>query len=275
MRKPLVLDRRDLLRRVGLGLAALPFLRACSGDDAALGPDAATDDAGSSGDAVSGDAWAAGGTVAMTDKASYPDPFTAALTSCALVASTTEGPCTTATDLVREDISEGWTGLPVRLAIKVVDTSCAPLVGATVRVWHTNLAGSYSGQTPNNNMCLANQSYASADFFRGVQTTDADGEVFFDTCFPGWYSGRAVHIHFQIKVGATTTRVSQLFFPEDVTAGIFASHREYLSYGQPNTTFANDNIIAGIAQAARANHILEIARMTDGAMLAAKVVAVR
>jgi protocatechuate 3,4-dioxygenase beta subunit len=109
---------------------------------------------------------------------------------------------------------------------------------------------------------------------RGVQTTDANGVVYFDTCFPGWYSGRAIHIHFQVKMGATTTRVSQLFFPEDITAAIFASHAEYKSYGQPNTVFANDNIIGAIASAERSKLIFDVAKMTDGAMLASKTVTV-
>lgn len=264
-------------------------LVACSDDGTSSGPDAAAQDAaaidaGASVDATAVDAaagtdaaitgWASGGTVAMTDKASYPDPFTAALTSCALVVTTTEGPCTTSDDQAREDISEGWTGLPVRLALKVVDTSCNPLVGATVKVWHTNLAGSYSGETPNPNMCLANQSYATADFFRGVRTTDASGVVYFDTCFPGWYNGRAIHIHFQVKSGTTSYRISQLFFPEDITTAIFTSHSEYASFGQPNTTFSNDNIMAGIPTASRDRHIFTVARMTDGAMMASKVVTV-
>ncbi|MCB9637624.1 MAG: protocatechuate 3,4-dioxygenase [Myxococcales bacterium] len=218
--------------------------------------------------------WATGGTASMTAKASYPNPFTSALTACALVATTTEGPCTTSTDLVRTDISDGWKGLPVRLSIKVVDTSCNPLSGATVRIWHTNYEGSYSGQTPNNNMCLKTQSYSANDFFRGVQTTDAEGVVSFDTCFPGWYRGRAVHIHFQIKQGNTSTRVSQLFFPEDITQEIFSKHSEYSSYGQPDTNFSNDNIMAGIPTSERDRHIMTVARMSDGAMLASKVVTV-
>lgn len=301
-----LIDRRTLLRRAAWGLAAAPLVSAACSDDGvgttdtgagnadaattahpdadalASNPDALAsnpDAAANSPDAGAQDAgvitgWATGGTAAMTGKANYPNPFTAALSSCALVASTTEGPCTTATDRARQDISEAWSGLPVRLGIKVVDNSCNALAGVTVKVWHTNLAGSYSGQTPNNNMCLKDQSYANSDFFRGVQTTDADGVVYFDTCYPGWYRGRAVHIHFQVKNGNTSTRVSQLFFPEDITREIFAGHAEYSGFGQPDTTFSNDNVIGGIASADRVRHVLEVARMDDGAMLASKVVTV-
>jgi protocatechuate 3,4-dioxygenase beta subunit len=209
----------------------------------------------------------------MTRKGSYPNPFGTA-TTCAMIDAVTEGPCTTQTSVDREDVSEGWTGLPVRLAIRIVDTSCGPVTGATVKIWHTNLAGSYSGVTPNPQMCLTDQSYSTANFFRGTRTTDADGIVYFDTCFPGWYRGRAVHIHFQVTSGSTTYKVSQLFFPEDLTQAIFASHPEYTQYGQPDTTFANDMVMSGIPTADRTRNVVEYARMTDGAMLASKTVTV-
>ena len=107
-----------------------------------------------------------------------------------------------------------------------------------------------------------------------VQTTDAKGVVAFDTCFPGWYRGRAVHIHFQVKNGATSYRISQLFFPEDITADIFNSHADYKGYGQPDTVFSNDNVMATIPTDSRARHILAVSQMSDGAMLASKVVTV-
>jgi protocatechuate 3,4-dioxygenase beta subunit len=268
------LDRRTLLCRLGLGLAAMPLLAAACGGDDGAGSDVDAAPSGDQPDAIAGGDWATGGVAAMTDKASYPDPFTEAVTTCVVVAATTEGPCTTETDLDREDVSEGWAGLPVRLALKVVDASCAPIAGATVKIWHTNREGIYSGDTPNHGMCNDdNADYIAMDFFRGVRTTDAAGVVYFDTCYPGWYSGRAIHIHFQVSSGTTTYKISQLFFPEDVTAAIFASHVDYREFGQPNTTFANDNIARGIDDLG--DHTVAVARMTDGAMLASKVVAVR
>ena len=266
------LDRRELLRRLCYGAAALPLLHACGDGSGSATVDATPPD--STPDANETNDWATGGTMSMTDKASYPDPFTDALASCALVAALTEGPCTTATDLVREDVSEGWTGLPVRLALKVVDGSCNPIAGATVKIWHTNLVGSYSGQTPNNAFCVLKSEFGAMNFMRGVQTTSATGTVFFDTCFPGWYMGRAIHIHFQIKMGNTSTRVSQLFFPEATTQKIFATHPEYKAYGQPDTSFASDSVLSGVPSAERDRLIATVARMTDGAMLASKVVTV-
>ena len=254
-------DRRTFLR----GLCAAPLL-ACGGSKGAQ-PD------GLSVDSAAID-WASGGTAAMTDKASYPDPFVTPPTACAIVASTTLGPCTTANDLVREDISEGWRGVPVRLALRVVDGACNPLVGAIVKVWHTNVVGTYSGTTPSPAQCILTPGAEAQNFHRGVQTTSSTGTAFFDTCFPGWYRGRAIHIHFQIRMGGTSTRVSQLFFPEDVTARIFERHVDYVMFGQPDTTHASDGVLRAVAANERARLILDVARMTDGAMLASKVVSV-
>jgi protocatechuate 3,4-dioxygenase beta subunit len=248
----------------------MPLLQACGGDDGGAAPDAgdgAPDGGGTPTD------WASGGTGAMTDKATYPDPFTDAGTGCVVVGPPTQGPCTTDSDLDREDISEGWAGLPVRLALKVVDASCSPVVGAVVKVWSTNREGVYSGDTPNPGQCSENnQAYVAADFFRGVRTTDDKGVVYFDTCFPGWYRGRAIHIHFQVKSGTTSYKVSQLFFPSDVIADIFANHVDYKEFGQPDTSNTSD----GIARSLDLDAVtLKVAKMTDGAMLASKVVTVR
>lgn len=260
-----------------LGAAAIPLARFAAGCDNTPGEstvDGNTTQDGAGSDAANSD-WASGGTVSMTDKASYPDPFTSAVSSCVIVATTTAGPCTTATDLVREDVSEGWTGIPVRLGLKVVDASCNPVANATVKIWHTNAPGVYSGQTPSPAFCSNNdQSAISMNYMRGVQTTNADGIVYFDTCYPGWYPGRAIHIHFQVANGPTVYRVSQLFFPEDITTAIFANHVDYRAFGQPDTTFANDSVLGPITGEARTRLICDVARMTDGAMLASKVVTV-
>jgi hypothetical protein len=68
--------------------------------------------------------------------------------------------------------------------------------------------------------------------------------------------------------------VSQVFFPEEVTEEIFASHPEYREFGQPNTNFAEDNVMSAIPESLRSLHILTVARMSDGAMLASQTVAI-
>jgi len=272
--KASLLTRRSVLRGLGLGLVGAPILlNAC-----ATSSDGATVDAGttttdgttaSSDGTVSTD-WATGGTAAMTALASYPDPFAVAGT-CLALQQTTAGPCTTATTIDRVDVSEGYDGLPIRLALKLIGkTSCDPIVGATIQIWHTKFNGVYSGVTPNPQMCYGTESSAATKMFmRGSQVTDADGVVYFNTCFPGWYRGRAIHIHFQVFVNGTSTEVSQLFFPEALTAAIFTSHPVYSSFGQPDTSLTSDNIIGSVTD--KTPYLLDYARMTDGAMLASKV----
>lgn len=285
-------SRRDALRL--LGLSSLAILPACEGE-AGTGAGGAGgagsaggegEGAGSAGGPGSGGAsaaggagaggegggaptggWASGGTGAMTDKASYPDPFSEPLGSaCTLVQEMTLGPCYAQT-LEREDISEGQTGLPVRLALRVVDAGCNPIEGAIVDVWHTNYEGLYSGED-SATMCTTGDPEAEAGrWHRGMLTTGADGKVFFDTCFPGWYAGRAVHIHFQVRSGNQTFATSQLFFPQAVIEEIFASHPEYSGFGQPDRPNASDTIYDASGE-------VEYAQMSDGAMLAWKVLAV-
>lgn len=275
-------NRRQVLHLLA-GAALVPFLPVVpilgcggagtsSGTDSGSGSgaDGSTGGSSASDGGISPTGWASGGTAAMTAKASYPDPFTSALATCSLVATTTEGPCTTTTDLSRADVSDGWKGLPVRFALKVVDASCNPLAGATVKIWHTNYEGSYSGQTPNTNMCLKQQAYSANNFFRGVQTTDAKGVVAFDTCFPGWYRGRTIHIHYAVgHDGKTFT--SQLVFDQALVASIFASHPDYASFGAPDTTNASDNVVGGKDLS---TFVLDTQKMSDGAMLASKTLVV-
>lgn len=255
-----------------------------AGEDTGLGGDTGTgedtgsdEDTGGSGgdehpDTIDATAWATGGTAAMTAAASYPNPFDGVtLGECAQISSTTEGPCTTTTTKVRQDISEGWDGLPVRLVFKIVDDGCSPLAGKQVKIWHTNYAGSYSGETPNAGMCLTDRDYSAQNFGRGAQVTDAEGIVQFDTCFPGWYSSRAVHIHIQVE----DSQVSQVFFPASVTKGVFNNHKVYKGFGQPDTSFDRDTVIGSFSDAQRALLIMDVRQMSDGAMLASKALAVR
>lgn len=277
-------SRRDVVRLLGTTLAIGPFVKGCGGDDDGLdagadggfdasmldatfdsgtdgGSDAATDSAL---DAES-DEWASGGTAAMTDSDSYPNPFVVPA-SCALFTSSTLGPCF-ASSPVRRDVSEGEAGLPVRLALQILDADCAVIEGAHVDIWHTGNSGLYS-EGPIEFCTDGDAEAEAAMYFRGAQVTDADGQVAFDTCFPGWYVSRAIHIHFQVFMpgGGSATKISQLYFDPDLTRDIFASHVDYAEFGQPAVTNAGDSIYASVGEAG----ILETSRMTDGAMLAWK-----
>lgn len=220
-------------------------------------------------------AWASGGTAAMTAKDCYPDPFAAPVTMCPLlVCETTAGPCTApAPD--RVDVSEGRPGLPVRLVLKLVTAeTCAPIAGAVVEIWHTQTSGVYSGQTPSPGFCSGGDADApNHSYFRGTQTSGANGRVAFDTCFPGWYPGRAIHIHFSVTIAGTRRTVSQLFFADALVQSIFAAHADYTRFGQPDRNNTNDGVIGGAANFGA--YVLDTARMSDGAMLASKLIAIR
>ncbi|MDC0717585.1 protocatechuate 3,4-dioxygenase [Nannocystis bainbridge] len=219
-------------------------------------------------------AWATGGTAAMTMKHCYPDPFAGGVKECVLMCETTQGPCTADT-IERQDVSEGFAGLPVRLALLLVTAeTCEPIADAKVEIWHTQRTGVYSGVTPSGAFCYGDDPDAvNYLYFRGTQTTGSDGRVDFDTCFPGWYNGRAVHIHFRVYLAAELYITSQLFFGDDLNAEIFADHPEYSEFGQPDTTNTSDNIIGG--EDDKTNYLCTVARMPDGAMLASKVIAIR
>jgi protocatechuate 3,4-dioxygenase beta subunit len=169
----------------------------------------------------------------------------AAVGSCVLIPAKTEGPYFVDEKLNRSDIrtdpSDGTTaaGVPLNLTLVVVgaNASCAPVRGAVVDVWHANAAGKYSD--------IASEGTSGKKFLRGLQATDANGAANFTTVFPGWYSGRAVHIHFKVRVfsGATTTFEfnSQLFFDPATTNQIYATSA-YSSRGTPNVANSADNI---------------------------------
>jgi protocatechuate 3,4-dioxygenase beta subunit len=236
-----------------------------SGGSASSSGGSSSSSGGSSSSSSSGGpmGWARGGTAAMTDAARYPNPFGAVPASCALVVAMTGGPCTEAMDWDRRDVSEGAPGLPMRLLLRVLGAGCMPLVGAKVKIWHTNLRGSYSGDTPNNAFCINDPEAATKHYFRGVQTTDASGIVSFDSCFPGWYPGRAMHIHFTV-VHAGRSATSQVFFEQTLNDEIFSTHPDYQPFGLPDTPNARD----GIGGAAIPQLTLATRRMSDGAMLA-------
>ncbi|WP_257451899.1 dioxygenase family protein [Archangium lipolyticum] len=250
------MTRREILGGLGLTLAAVPLsqLLACGGE----------------GPATSG--WATGGTAAMTGASSYPNPFTASPgTVCKLTCEQILGPCYGNTE-VRKDISEGHAGLPVRLAFRVLNEACEPIPGATVDIWHAGPAGVYSGEDQHPFCNPDNQEARAARWFRGVQTTDADGRVDFDTCFPGWYAGRAIHIHFTIKIAGTESVTSQLYFEDSLNDDIIGTQPLYNTRGQRDTRNTADTVVA---QEKMGDFILQTQKMPDGALLAWKTLIVR
>jgi protocatechuate 3,4-dioxygenase beta subunit len=159
--------------------------------------------------------------------------------ACAVSPSETIGPYPSLIDLFRSDIREGKSGLPLALTLTVVNVNsgCAPVVGANVEIWQCDADGHYSQyQQPGYN--------GQADtFLRGIQTTDPAGRVTFTTIYPGWYMGRATHIHVEVTINGASVKVTQIAFPEDVTAAVYATG-VYATHGPNPTTNTRDGIFA-------------------------------
>jgi len=118
-------------------------------------------------------------------------------------------------------------------------TSCAPLAGAVVDLWACDAQGVYSGV----NDRIVGFNTVGKTVLRGYQLTDAAGAARFTTIYPGWYQGRAVHLHFKIR---TTTSekaayefTSQLFFDDVVSDELFKT-APYKRPGARDTRNAND-----------------------------------
>jgi protocatechuate 3,4-dioxygenase beta subunit len=144
----------------------------------------------------------------------------AARPSCTLAAELTEGPFYLDLDKLRRDVTEDRRGLRLDLRVKVVNAgTCRPMEDAAVEIWHADAGGSYSG--------FSQEGTEEETYLRGVQLTDARGVARFITVYPGWYPGRAIHIHTKVHVGGRaagrtyrggrTAHTGQLFFNDSVS----------------------------------------------------------
>jgi protocatechuate 3,4-dioxygenase beta subunit len=97
-------------------------------------------------------------------------------------------------------------------------------------------------------------------FLRGHQVSDAAGQVSFETIYPGWYRGRAPHIHLKVHVGGSVVHTGQLFFADSTSDAVYRTSH-YRSYGQPDTTDARDSIYK---QAGGSSAVVELAKPTGG-----------
>jgi protocatechuate 3,4-dioxygenase beta subunit len=208
--------RRDVLRL--LGAASLFPLLGCGAGAEALG---STGTDGGSASSASADGGTAGGSCAsIPEETAGPYPGDGSNGPNALAIS----------GIVRSDIraslggsSAAAAGVPLTITLTLVDpvSGCAPVVGAAVYLWHCDALGRYS---------LYSSGVTDQSWLRGVQATDASGQVRFTTIFPGCYSGRWPHAHFEIypSLAAATSSAkkratSQLAFPQASCAEVYAT----------------------------------------------------
>lgn len=198
-----VLSRREIL--AFLGASGILWLARCSG----AGPGAQAEGA------------AAGGGRAGTGER--------IVSGCVARPEMTAGPYFVDGALERSDIrSEPSTGelapgAPLDIAFQVsriAEHACVPLAGAIVDVWQCDALGVYSD--------VADPTFDTRGrkFLRGWQATDADGIARFTTVYPGWYQGRAVHVHFKVRSMPEADPgfdfTSQLFFDDALTDRVHA-----------------------------------------------------
>jgi protocatechuate 3,4-dioxygenase beta subunit len=191
-----------------------------------------------------------------------------AQSSSAATPSMTEGPYFVDEKLNRYDIRTDpttgavSTGLPMYLGVtvsRIDDGVVTPLTGAYVDIWHADAAGRYSDEAAN--------STSGRKFLRGYQVTGAHGAAKFLTVYPGWYSGRAVHIHAKVRLYSgpqtTYTHNTQFFFDESVTDNVYRLS-PYNSRGTRDTPNSRDNIYSCSTSAGAAGQIMTLRMSADG-----------
>jgi protocatechuate 3,4-dioxygenase beta subunit len=256
-----LLSRRRSLG-VFLGAGAAAALAACTpgGSTAPAGTAAATSTP--TGSATSaGSASSAGSTAAATPPASASPTLTRAIAECGVeIPEETAGPfpgdgsngpnALSASGVVRQDITASFgtststaEGVPLTVTLTLLDNAngCTPLAGAAVYAWHCDREGRYSMY----DSVLKNENY-----LRGVQEADANGQVTFKTIYPGAYSGRWPHIHFEVfesMSNATTAgrvlAVSQIALTDAACREVYASAGyEASARNFPRTTLKSDNV---------------------------------
>jgi protocatechuate 3,4-dioxygenase beta subunit len=140
---------------------------------------------------------------------------------------------------IRSDPSDGSIkqGVPLELEFRVLSSAgsrCAPLPGAIVDIWHCDAQGIYSDAKDSRFDTRGQR------FLRGYQTTDAEGRVRFQTIYPGWYEGRAVHVHFKVRRSLGPNQgvefTSQAYFDDALNERVHAQLPYTKEAGKPNTS---------------------------------------
>jgi protocatechuate 3,4-dioxygenase beta subunit len=146
--------------------------------------------------------------------------------ACILTPQSESGPYYVDPKLVRSDITDGKAGVPLTLRLRVIEAgACTAMTDARVDIWHCDARGVYSafpGQGDRHNIDMS-----SKTFLRGTQTTDAAGWAGFRTIYPGWYPGRATHIHFKVFLDERSVLVGQTFFPDALNEFIYNNVPDY------------------------------------------------
>lgn len=216
------MQKREFLKRLSLGSITLPLLMGCTNAEDPIID--SSDETGQTAEEIA--------------------------SSCTSTNSETAGPFPTKnpSSLQRVDITSDRTGVALDIEITILNKnlSCMPLENAIVDIWHCDKDGYYSeyGGTG-----MQSQNFTNVHFLRGRQITDDNGKVAFTSIFPGWYSGRATHIHVHIyNASGTSLLVTQIAFPEGSNSAVTlvnaSSANGYTKGMSGYTTNSTDNVFS-------------------------------
>lgn len=225
------LGRREVLQWMGAGVVTPLVVGACGGGDGSGG--------GASSSACS--------VIPSETNGPYPGDGTNSLNGTTVNALLLSG-------IVRSDITASIgssttvaAGIPLQVTLHLQNSksSCAPLSGYAVYLWHCTQDGLYS---------MYSTGITDENYLRGVQVADSNGSVTFQTIFPGCYSGRMPHMHFEVYASealATSTpagdgiKTSQIAFPVSVCNAVYATSGYSASVSNfAAMSFANDNVFS-------------------------------
>jgi len=219
------MERKDFLRNglsaLGL-LSVIPLISSCKKED------------------VSGSGTSTGSTTGNNSAESG---------TCTEAPTETEGPFPTKapSSYVRSNIVDDRTGVPFTIKINIVNknSSCAAISGAIVDIWHCDKDGYYSEYGGSG---MQSVNYTAVHFLRGRQTTDTNGLVTFTSIFPGWYSGRATHVHLHVyNASGTSLKVTQIAFPEGSSSAVVLVNTTATGYSKGMSGYTNnasDNVFS-------------------------------
>lgn len=186
---------------------------------------------------------------------------------CVLTSTQTEGPFYFPSP-ERVNITEGRPGKAYELNLQVLNhPDCTPVEGAIVEIWHCDAEGNYSGYPEE----MGHDSWKTLMFFmdnmpeeeekfhidpteetkylRGLQRTNAEGWVTFETIFPGWYEGRVPHIHARVVLGEKEMLTTQFYFTEEVCNEIYTTVEPYKEHGKSPLPFSEDGVLIEAGEA--------------------------
>ncbi|TFW29801.1 dioxygenase family protein [Duganella callida] len=251
-------DRRQTLRWLLAGASALPMLGCGGGSDA--GGSAATTQTSTTTTTTT-----TGSTGTSTTGSSGTGTTTTG--SCSVIPEETGGPypadatnsnnsgvvnVLTQSGVVRSDIRSSFgsasaaaAGVPLTIKLQIVNANnnCAPLANAAVYLWHCDRDGNYS---------LYSSGVTGQNYLRGVQETDSGGNITFTSIYPGCYSGRVPHVHFEVypslaKATTASSRIktSQFTFPVATSTEVYATTGYSASVRNlASISFATDNVFS-------------------------------